>query len=372
MYPYYAPEQAEMAEAVSRSFNALEKTSSRAAWDRLTEIGVHLLAVPEEFGGIQANCQTFHAVAEALGRGLQSTAFATSALAATWLVQRMADAPIRSALLDAVSSGRMVIALAATEGNADWSLRPTRTTAVRTEQGWKVSGRKVLSLHSGHATHWIVAASTDKGDVGLFLVDESSPGLQVRRYPTIDNGEAGDLVLDSVSVPVDHCLGTPGQDAAVALRRSVDLAELAACAESVGIQARLLQDTVVFVKERHQFGQALGSFQAVQHRLVDMLVALEQARSLAWLLAIEFDGADADRRAYLVSAAKARCIASGRFIGLQSIHLHGGMGMTDELPVGRGVKRLLAIEHSFGDERYHLGRIAEGIRTSDQYHSQPR
>jgi len=128
-------------------------------------------------------------------------------------------------------------------------------------------------------------------------------------------------------------------------------------AHPLGLADEVFERTVQYLKERRQFGAAIGSFQAVQHRLVEMLVALEQARSLAWLLATEFDFATPERRSVLASAAKVRCIASSRFVGLQSIHLHGGMGMTDVLPIGRGVKRLLAIENSFGNEAHHLARI---------------
>lgn len=351
-----------MADAVLRAFAEGTAPDSSATGSRLRDLGLHLLAVPEAFGGLQAGARTFHAVAEALGRSLQSTtAFATSALAATRLVATLADGTQRSSLLDALAGGTSPLALAIHEAGADHDLVPARTIATPHGGGWRVDGRKVSSLNSERAGRWIVSARTPAGEPCLLIVDDGMPGLTVRRFPTIDGAQACDLVLEGVTLGADRCLGAPGTAALDALQGAVDLAELALCAEAVGIQARLLDDTVRHVKERRQFGQALGSFQVIQHRLAEMLVALEQARSLAWLLASEFDAATPQRRAWLVSAAKVRCIVSGRFIGLQAIHLHGGMGMTDELPVGRCVKRLLAIEHAFGDERFHLGRIARRL-----------
>jgi alkylation response protein AidB-like acyl-CoA dehydrogenase len=364
MYPHYEQEQTEMAEAVMRGLQHLGPCDPQAAWTQITEVGLPLLAVPADHGGLGSDSRTFHAVAEALGRSLQPSAFATSSLAATRLVDTLAQGPQRSSLLNALADGSLVLGLALSEPQAHFDIESVATRAESTSAGWRVSGRKVVALHSGPVRQWIVSARTTADDMLLLLVAEGTTGLTVRRYECLDGSQACDLELKDVEIDSAHQLGQPGQASAQALAAATDLAELALCAESVGIQARLLQDTVSYAKERRQFGAAIGSFQAVQHRLVDMLVALEQARSLAWLLATEFERVSPQRRAYLASAAKARCIASGRLIGLQSIHLHGGMGMTDELPVGHGVKRLLAIENSFGDESHHLARIVAASASS--------
>lgn len=366
MYHHYEEEQTEMAEAVLRGLQPLDASSPLAAWAHLTQVGLPLLAVPEANGGLACGARTFHAVSEALGRSLQATPLATSALMATRLVDQLAAEPLRSALLDALAAGEAILGLAWSEADAHFDLSQTQTTATATAGGWSVTGRKVVSLQSGQVHQWIVSARAENGAAVLLLVGEDTPGLTVRRYACLDGSEACDLDLQGVQVERSRQLGEAGAATSAALQAALDLAELALCAESAGIQARLLEDTVGYAKERRQFGAAIGSFQAVQHRLVEMLVALEQARSLAWLLAVEFDAATAERRGFLASAAKVRCIASGRFIGLQSIHLHGGMGMTDELPIGRGVKRLLAIENSFGNEAHHLTRLTRAHRAVSQ------
>ena len=364
MYLHYDEEQAEMADAVLRSLKAVEGSSPEAAWQQLTQVGLPLLALPADNGGLASDTRTFHAVSEAVGRSLQSTPLATSALVATRLIDQCAAEPLRSALLDALAAASALVGLAWSEEQAHFELEHVQTTAVATSSGWSVSGRKVVSLHSGQVNRWIVLARTENAEAVLLLIEENTPGLTVRRYACLDGSEACDLDLDNLAVDRSHQLGTAGDATRGALQQALDLAELALCAESAGIQARLLEDTVAYAKERRQFGAAIGSFQAVQHRLVEMLVALEQGRTLAWLLATEFDTATPARRSFLASAAKVRCIASGRFIGLQSIHLHGGMGMTDELPIGHGVKRLLAIENSFGNEAHHLDQITRASRAT--------
>lgn len=358
MYHHYQEEQTEMAEAVLRGLQPLEASQSEQAWQRLTQVGLPLLAVPEEQGGLASDTRTFHAVAEALGRCLQSTPLATSALVATRLIDQLAAPPLRGRWLESLAAGELMLGLAWSEAQAHFDPAGAQTRARATADGWSVSGRKVASVHSGNVAQWIVNARTDNGEALLLLIAQDTPGLTLRRYECLDGSQACDLDLQDVQVDRGRQLGVAGAATQAALQAACDLGELALCAEAVGIMARLLDDTVRYAKERRQFGAAIASFQAVQHRLVEMLVALEQARSLAWLLALEFDTATAQRRSFLASAAKVRCITSARFVGLQSIHLHGGMGMTDELPVGHGVKRLLAIENTFGNEAHHLDRIA--------------
>lgn len=362
MYPYYDEEQAVMAEAVARAAEGRSRTAPLHAWPHLAEMGLSALALAQADGGMQASARTLHAVAEALGRSLQVSPFATSAVAATRLLERLGAPATRQSLLPLLASGDAVLALALAEPQTDYDLAAIRTRIVPAGAGWVLDGRKIVVLHSERAERWIVSARDPHGEPALVLVQEGAPGVTVRRYDAIDGSAACDLVFDRVAVSPTHLLGEPGAVSMAALGEAVALAELALTAESAGIQARLLQDTVRYVKERRQFGVALGRQQAVQHRLADMLVALEQARTLAWLLACEFETASQARRDYLVSAAKVRGIASARLIGMQSIHLHGGMGMTDELPIGHGVKRLLAIEHSFGDERHHLNRLASSAQ----------
>jgi acyl-CoA dehydrogenase len=187
--------------------------------------------------------------------------------------------------------------------------------------------------------------------MAVFAVEAGAAGLERSGSPGLDGRPYADIVLKHCRVDADARLGPAGE----ALEWAADAARVALCAEALGAMQALLDATRDHVAERRQFGQPLGRFQAVQHRLVDMLLALEQARSLTWLAA-GADRSDARRWGRLVSAAKAGCGSAARYIGQQSIQLHGGMGMTDELPVGHYVKRLLAIEHTLGDTRHHFNR----------------
>lgn len=361
MYPYYDEDQSQLAEAVSR-MAADQPQDGGDHWDALVALGLPALGMPEAFGGSDAGGRGYHAVLETLGRHGLASPFVASALCCTRLLMLCATAAQKEQLLPALADGSLVLALASGEAQTDFRLASVQASASADGDGWQLQGRKTLVVNGGQANAWIVTARTGEGELALFMVRDGLPGVQVRRFPCIDGSEGCDLDLDAVRLGPGDRIGAAGQDVLTALEDAVDAAVAGQCAESIGIQAALLETTVAYARERRQFGAAIGSFQVVQHRLVDMLVALEQARSLAWLAASVLDGGDAcgdaDERGRLVSAAKVRCIESGRLIGLQAIHLHGGMGMTAELPVGRWVKRLLAIEHSFGDERHHLSRFA--------------
>jgi alkylation response protein AidB-like acyl-CoA dehydrogenase len=334
-----------------------------ADWPDLVALGLPALGLPEAEGGSGAGAPGFHAVLEMLGRHLVTSPFLSSALLCTQLVLRCATPQQQARLLPALADGALVLALASGEPQTDYLSDAMTTTARPGGDTWRIEGRKTMVPNGGMANAWLVTARTPEGDLGLFLLDESMPDLTVRRYPFIDGSTGCDLALRDVSVPTDARLGGTGAAVELALQAATDAAVAGQCAESIGLQAALLEATTNYVKERRQFGVAIGSFQVVQHRLVEMLVALEQARSLAWHAASVVDGEDAAARSMAVSAAKVRCIESARFIGMQAIHLHGGMGMTDELPVGRYVKRLLAIEHSLGDTRHHLARFAALTQT---------
>jgi len=275
----------------------------------------------------------------------------------TQLLLKLGSEAQRDRWLPALACGELVLALAHSEG-AMSTCRQLRAAAVRDAGGWRLNGHKRFVPHGGEARSWIFSARCGDEGTGLFLVEEAAPGVRVERYPCIDASVGCDLQLADTHVAPAAVLGEPGPDIASAVEAALDWALIGQCAESVGAQAALLDATIDYVKTRRQFGAPIGSFQAVQHRLAEMLIALEQARSLAWYAAVNGAAADTPERQRITSSAKVRCIESGRFIGLQAIHLHGGIGMTDELPVGRFVKRLVAIEHTFGDQRHHLKRLA--------------
>ncbi|UUX97097.1 acyl-CoA dehydrogenase family protein [Aquabacterium sp. J223] len=346
-FAHYDDDLRLLSDAVARQVR--DAGDADAAWTALVAMGLPALGLPEAHGGAEADGRSFHAVMEVLGRHGVNVPFLGSAMGCTQLLLRRAAPAVQRRWLDALAGGA-ALALAHDPRGAGPHAR-------REAGGWRLDGRHAVVPHGGRVQAWIVSARTEDG-AALFLLDEATPGLRVERCPLLDGSQGCDLWFDGARCADDARLGEPGAETERATEAANDWTLVGQCAESVGLQAALLAATLDHVKTRRQFGAPIGSFQVVQHRLADMLVALEQARSLAWAAAVQADQGDDTTRRRLASAAKVRCVESGRFIGLQAIQLHGGMGMTDELPVGRHVKRLLAIEHTLGDQRHHLARLA--------------
>ena len=214
-------------------------------------------------------------------------------------------------------------------------------------------------LGAPSADRFIVSAVAAEG-LSLFLVDAGAPGIAVRGYPTQDGARAGNLQLAGVEVAADALVGKAG-DGLEAVERALDHANAALCAEAVGIMGALNEITLEYLKTRKQFGVPIGKFQALQHRMADMVIATEQARSMATLAAVRADSEDPAERRRAVSAAKAYVLQSARLVGQQAVQLHGGMGVTDELIVGHYFKRLTVIGLTFGDMDFHLGRFSDSL-----------
>jgi pimeloyl-CoA dehydrogenase small subunit len=224
-----------------------------------------------------------------------------------------------------------------------------------------IDGEKFVVLNGDTADTLIVTARTkggqrDTSGIGVFLVPGNAKGVAKKAYPTQDGLHAADITFTGVEVGADAAIGDP-ENALPLIERVVDDARIAMCAEAVGIMDESLKTTVEYLKTRTQFGVPIGSFQTLQHRAADMFVALEQARSMSMFATMASDFDDAKERATAVAAAKVQVGKSGKFVGQQSIQLHGGIGMTQEAKIGHYFKRLTMIENSFGDTDYHLRRV---------------
>jgi alkylation response protein AidB-like acyl-CoA dehydrogenase len=236
------------------------------------------------------------------------------------------------------------------------------TTARREGAGWKLQGQKVVVLDGPSADLLVVLARTggaqrDPGGLSLFLVPADAAGVNRRDYRTIDRRRAADIAFDT-ALPAEALITAEGAAWPV-VEAAVDRALAALASEAVGCMKVLHEDTLAYLKVRKQFGQELANFQVLQHRMVDMMIALEQAKSLAMAAAIRVDEGDPVQRAKACAAAKVQAGRAGRFVGQQAIQLHGGMGMTDELRIGHYYKRLMAIETLFGDADWHQRRFAD-------------
>jgi alkylation response protein AidB-like acyl-CoA dehydrogenase len=275
------------------------------------------------------------------------------------LLQRSGHAQAE-AVIGSIIAGRTRMAFAWAEPQGRYDLLDLKTTARRDGAGWRLSGRKAVVLGAPWATHLIVTARTggaqrEHDGVSVFLVEAGAAGLSRRDYPTIDGGRASEIVFDDVVLPPQALIGEA--DAGLPLLEEiVDRAIAALCAEAVGVLRRLQAGTVDFAKQRRQFGRPIGEFQALQHRMVDMFMAVEQAVSMSLLATLRLD-APAPERARAVSAAKVEIAKACRLVGQGAIQIHGGIGMTQELPISAWFKRATLIETEFGGVDHHLARF---------------
>ncbi|MBA4021020.1 MAG: pimeloyl-CoA dehydrogenase small subunit [Gordonia sp.] len=328
------------------------------------ELGILGATLPESDGGIGGGPVELMIVTEALGHALVVEPFVDTVVFGAGLLQR-GGGERANAVLEQIVAGEAITAFAATEPTSGHNYSDISTTARKDGDSWIINGAKVVVSSAPLANHLLVTARTGGGQrdtdgISLFLVefDAAAPeaGLEVHSYRTIDDRQASDLTFTDVRVPADALIGAEGQ-AWESIDRAVDEATTAVASEAVGLMRKVLNDTVEYAKQRQQFGQAIGSFQALQHRMVDMYMELEQSTAAVYLAVLNLDGERVDR-ALAVSAAKATIGRSARFIGQNAVQLHGGMGMTEELAIGHYFKRLTAIEYEFGSADQHIARYA--------------
>lgn len=324
------------------------------------ELGILGATVPESAGGMGGGPTELMVIAEALGGGLVVEPFVDTVVVAGGLLARAGgDAATR--LLSAIVAGDAVVAVAAVERDSG-DVHDIATVAERDADGWLLRGRKIVVTTAPLATHLLITARTDAG-AAVFVTefDAAAPpsGIEAHCYRTVDDRLAADLRFDGLRLPAGALIADADVDELVAA--AIDTGTAAVCAEAVGAMRKVLDDTVAYCKQRQQFGQHLSEFQVLQHRLVDMLIEVEQA-SAAVLLAILTLGAQAPERAAAVSAAKVTIGRAARFVGQNAVQLHGGMGMTEELAVGHYFKRLTAVQYEFGSTDYHLNRYVQLTR----------
>ena len=330
---------------------------SREVWAQLGELGLLAINIPEEEGGIGAGPVGTMLVGNAIGEGMLLEPFWSSAVVATQAIVLLASPRQRSEWLPALASGESIAVLAHEEARTRFEPMDIETRAVAEGDGWSISGRKSLVYHAPAANLLLVSARAG-GELGLFAVPAGAAGLSLRACTTVDEQRAAEILLDSVHVAADARLGG---DAREGLQAVLDYGLAALCAEAFGAMDRLLAATIGYSRSRVQFGAPIGSFQALQHRMAEMLMHLEQARSMSYLAASRCTDPDPAARRAALSAAKALMGQAARYIGQQAVQLHGGMGMTDELDVSHYFKRLLAFELRCGETGQHLERYRKQL-----------
>jgi len=368
----YTEEQQLLAESVRRfmardyTFESRKKTAisqsgiSDAVWKTFAEMGLLGLSIPAEHGGFGGGALDLMSTMDAIGEALVVEPFLPTVLGARLVALAGNDAQ-KAAILPRVSEGSLRLAFASTEEHSRYDLARIATKARRDGDGWVLDGEKRVVLGGPQAGLLVVSARTagsgnDAAGVSLFVIEPGAAGIARNDYRTFDGLRACDLQLKGVRVKGDALLGAEGTQLA-AIEAGVDFAIALLCAEAVGAMRYANETTLEYLKTRKQFGVPIGAFQALQHRMVDMVITCEQARSMASLACARVDAeADPRERSRAASAAKIKIADACRHISQESVQLHGGMGMTEELKVSHTFRRLTMIAQQFGDADHHLAR----------------
>jgi pimeloyl-CoA dehydrogenase small subunit len=335
---------------------------SARGWAQFAEMGLLGIPFSEEEGGFGGGPVETLVVMEALGKGLALEPYLSSVVLGGGAVRLAGSAAQKERIIPAIVDGSLRLALAQTEAQARYDLQDIATTARKVAGGYLLDGRKSVVVNGDNAVLLVVSARTagarrDEDGISLFLVPADAVGVRVTGYPTQDGGRAAEIAFGEVMVTEADLLGEEGKGLPV-LQRLAEYAIAALAAEAVGAMSALHALTVDYLKTRTQFGTPIGNFQVLQHRAVDMLIAVEQARSMAYYAAMMVENDDAAERAAALSAVKVQINRSCRLVGQEAVQLHGGIGMTMEYIGAHYFKRLTMIESLFGDTPHHLRRVA--------------
>jgi alkylation response protein AidB-like acyl-CoA dehydrogenase len=344
-----------------RKIVATDEGWSRKHWSAFAELGLCAAPFQESSGGLGGGPLATMIVMQEFGRNLVIEPFLETVVLAGGLIEDVGSPVQREDFLPQIMAGESIWALAWAEGRSRYDFSNVATSARRNGDGYLLSGTKAAVIGAPWADKLIVSARTsggprDRGGVSLFVVDRQSANLHLQSFKTIDGRRAAEITLMNVQVPASHLLGTEGEGIA-ALEACRDRAIAALCAEAVGAMTELNSATLEYTKTRKQFGVALGTFQVLQHHMVDMFIALQESISLTQHLNLTL-AANEPGSSKLASGAKSKVGEAARFVAEQALQLHGGMGMSDELNVGHYFKRIASINIQFGDPTYHLMRYA--------------
>lgn len=343
-----------------------EKGYSDENWQLFAELG--WLAVPfsEEDGGLGGSAVDLMVIMEEFGKANLIEPYTAAAVLSGSLVAELATGEAKTMLVESIIGGELLLASAFAEPGSRFNPGSVATSAAAAADGDDVilNGIKV-AVENGPNANKLLVSARESGDVrdaqgiSVFVVDASTPGISMRSYQTVDGKMASEVTLTDVKVPASNRLGEAGA-ALPAIEVATNRAIVAVSAEAVGALEVLLQKTVEYSKTRKQFGTPIGTFQALQHRMADMFIQCQLARSIVIMAAMALDGDDsAEEKARAVAAAKSRIGKAIKDVGQEAIQIHGGIAMTEELDVGHLFKRVTALDLAFGDGDYHTQRFAQ-------------
>ncbi|WP_223446191.1 acyl-CoA dehydrogenase family protein [Pseudomonas sp. BF-R-19] len=336
-----------------------EQGFSQDNWQRYADLGWLSLGLPEDVGGLGLSFVDVTILMQELGRGLVQEPIVSTTVLGARIIDQSGNGSARADLLPQIADGSLKIAFAHAERSNRYSLSHVETTqATIHSEGYRISGSKLMAIDAPSADVLIVSARMpDNENLGLFLVERNAPGLSLDNYALIDGSRAADLNFDQVQLQKNALL-LFGAKALEVMEDAIDRATLAQVAETLGAMEAAMQITAEYIKTRKQFGQPLGKFQSLQHRMAEMFVKSEDVRSMLYR-GLAFLEATPDMRKSAISMAKVVAAEAGRFVGAQGIQLHGGMGITEECSIGHYFKRLKVLEKLNGDIEHHSARVAE-------------
>ena len=351
--------------AQRKGYMALPDGYSPAVWSQFAEQGLLGLPFAEEYGGFGGGAQEVMLVMQAFGRVLVLEPFFPTVVLAGTAVKAAGSADQKQAILPAIAEGSLKMAFAHNERQARYDLTDVVTTARKNGAGWVLDGSKTVVSHGEAANRIIVSARTggerhDQDGITLFLVDATVSGVARRGYLSRDDTRAADISLSNVKVTEADVLGEVGKGLPV-IQAVIEAGIAATAGETVGAMEAMNEITLDYSKTRVQFGNPIGSYQVVQHRLADMFMAQEQGRSMAMLATMSIDNRDAAARAHDIALAKVGIGQAGRYVSQSAVQMHGGIGMTEEYTVGHYFRRCMVIERLFGDPAYYLAKLAAEV-----------
>lgn len=335
---------------------------SRERWTEFTELGWAAVPFAEEDGGLDGGAVELMLLMEEFGKGLVIEPYLPCVVMAGGVLKRLANESQKAQWLAPIIEGSKLAALAYAERQARFDLNDTAMSATRDGDDYVLSGSKTLVLNGGAADILVVSArtsgeQTDASGISLFIVDANAEGISRRAYPTVDARQAAEITFNEVRIPATQLLGTEGEGFE-ALQATIDDAIISVAAEAVGIMQMLNYKTLEYSKSRVQFGAPIASFQALQHRMVDMFMIAEQTRSLLLYAVMAQAESDPDEARKAIQTLKIQVGTQGRLLGEEAVQIHGGMGVTWELDVAHYFKRLTMIDTLFGNADHHLDQFA--------------
>ncbi len=334
---------------------------SKDHWKLFAELGWLMVPFSESDGGLGGSAADLMVVMEELGKGIVIEPFLATTVLAGGAIAKAGSEAQKQTLLGGIMEGNLQLALAINEPTSRYELANVATTAKKHDQGYILNGHKAVVLNAAAADKIIIAARTsgqtcDESGISLFIVDAQSEGVAIQAYRTQDGGRASEVRLENVLVSADQLLGIEGQALAV-IESVVDRATLAVCSEAVSAMEVIIAKTVEYTKTRVQFGVPIAKFQALQHRMADMFIEQQQAKSIVLMAAMKLDQGS-DDSAKSIAAMKSLVGRASRKVGQEAIQIHGGIGVTDELDVGHYFKRMTMIELLFGNSDYQTQRFS--------------